>query len=97
MQPKELSPLDIIYSNVIVSLHFLAKSDFGCIYGEMPEPFPVTPKQILECEMYLIEEMGGYLIVFHPYRALENLVNNPHNAAIKDLFQAAWYDFDSSF
>lgn len=34
------------------------------------------PTKIAECEFYLIEELDSYLVVYHPYRSLSQLVEN---------------------
>lgn len=40
-----------------------------------PEFVPPDPTKVTEFEFYLIEELQSYLIVHHPYRSLEQIVN----------------------
>ncbi|CCD25846.2 cyclin-dependent protein serine/threonine kinase regulator SSN8 NDAI_0G00700 [Naumovozyma dairenensis CBS 421] len=40
-----------------------------------PEFVPPDPTKVTEFEFYLLEELESYLVVHHPYRSLEQIVN----------------------
>lgn len=40
-----------------------------------PEFVPPDPTKVTEFEFYLIEELQSYLIVYHPYKSMEQIVN----------------------
>lgn len=60
------------------------------------------PTKIAECEFYLIEELDSYLVVYHPYRSLMQLLdaltttNNQLTLASEEI-QSAWSMINDSY
>lgn len=51
------------------------------------EKYRFEIKEILEMEMKILEALDYYLVVFHPYRALSQLL---HDAGMSDATQQTW-------
>lgn len=49
--------------------------------------YQYTERDILECELYLLEDLDCYLIVYHPYRPLTQYL---HDLNAPHLLQTAW-------
>lgn len=67
-----------------------------------PDYVSTDPTKIAECEFYLIEELDSYLIVYHPYRSLMQLIENMGKtnnqlAFMKDETQYAWSIINDSY
>jgi cyclin C len=67
-----------------------------------PDYISPDPTKIAECEFYLIEELDTYLIVHHPYRSLNGLVqamSDMHSelALSSDELQSVWSSINDSY
>lgn len=67
-----------------------------------PEFIPPDPTKVTELEFYLIEELECYLIIFHPYYAMEQIVeilkNEPYQIKFQiDDIQNCWSLINDSY
>lgn len=67
-----------------------------------PEFIPPDPTKVTEFEFYLIEELGSYLVIHHPYNSLEQIINvlkkKPYNLKISsDDIQNCWSIINDSY
>lgn len=67
-----------------------------------PDYVSPDPTKIAECEFYLIEELDSYLIVYHPYRSLTQIIEHMSQTNnlltfMKDQTQYAWSMINDSY
>lgn len=71
----------------------LLKAKYSHLY---PQEYPYKINNIWECEFYLLEVMDCCLILYHPYRCLQQYINDlcPDDTS---LLQAAWTIVNDSY
>ncbi|CAN6447649.1 unnamed protein product [Victoria cruziana] len=76
-------------------LYLAAKAEESTVQAKLiafylrkcPEPYVFEIKDILEMEMKLLEALDYYLVIYHPYRSLLQLLQD---AGMQDLTIPAW-------
>ncbi|EGG20754.1 cyclin [Cavenderia fasciculata] len=62
---------------------------------EQDPSFNYTMSDILECEFYVLEELGFDLIIFHPYKSLPTYLGN--SGLDKECLEVAWGVVNDSY
>ncbi|KJE91914.1 cyclin C [Capsaspora owczarzaki ATCC 30864] len=79
-----------VYS-IITQAQYVCNNEMDLIFQNA---FNFTVNDVVESEFYILEELGCYLIIFHPYRPLTHYC---HGLDDKQLLTTAWFILNDSY